>query len=239
MKTELHPHDTRGVSDHGWLNSHFSFSFADYYNPNRMNFGALRVLNDDTVAAGHGFGMHPHKDMEIISIPLYGLLMHKDSLGNELTIGPDEVQTMSAGSGVVHSEMNPSPDVDGKFLQIWIATRQNGITPVHYHGTFPASEQLNTFVTLVRPETEDGTGLPIHQDAYITRGRFMPGGETTYKLHNATNGVFIFLIGGEVTIGKHTLMLRDAIAISEVDIISIVSAGDEAADILVIEVPGV
>jgi quercetin 2,3-dioxygenase len=239
MKTELHARDTRGVADHGWLASHFSFSFADYYNPNRMNFGALRVLNDDTVAAGHGFGMHPHRDMEIISIPLYGLLTHKDSLGNDVTIGPDDVQTMSAGSGVVHSEMNPSPDIDGQFLQIWIATRQNGIPPAHYHGTFPSAEQLNTFVTLVRPDTEVGEGLPISQDAYITRGRVTEGTTIEYTLHNPNNGVFVFLISGEITIGEHTLTARDALAITEAEVISMVSTGDEAADILVIEVPGV
>jgi redox-sensitive bicupin YhaK (pirin superfamily) len=202
-----------------------------------MNFGALRVLNDDVVAAGHGFPMHSHRDMEIISIPLYGELTHKDSLGNEVTIGPEEVQTMSAGFGVVHSEMNPSHDVDGNFLQIWITTRQTGIEPSHHHGTFPTAEQLNTFVTLVRPDTEVGTGLPIHQDAYITRGRFMSGEEAQYSLNQSKNGVFVFLIDGALTIGDYLLTARDALAVTEASVITMVSNGEEPADILVIEVP--
>jgi redox-sensitive bicupin YhaK (pirin superfamily) len=237
MKAELHAHDTRGVAEHDWLSSRFSFSFADYYNPNRMNFGALRVLNDDKIAAGNGFGMHPHRDMEIISIPLYGELAHKDSLGNEVTIGPEDVQTMSAGSGVVHSEMNPSHDVDGHFLQIWIQTRQNGIPPAHGHGVFPSKEQLNNFVTLVRPDTMPGPGLPIHQDAYITRGRFMRGQVVQYELKSPTNGVFIFLISGTVTIGDQVLVERDALAITEASTIDMIPSGEEAADILIIEVP--
>lgn len=237
MKTELHAQETRGVSEYGWLSSRFSFSFADYYNPKRMNFGALRVLNDDTVAAGHGFDMHPHRDMEIISIPLYGEITHKDSLGNEITIGPEDVQTMSAGSGVVHSEMNPSHEIDGQFLQIWIETRQNGISPSHSHGVFPSKEQLNTFVTLVRPDTEAGAGLPIHQDAYITRGRFLQGKEVQYTLKHSKNGVFIFLISGALTIADHSLVARDALAVTEASVIDMVSSGEESADILVIEVP--
>lgn len=237
MKTELHAHDTRGVSEHGWLSSRFSFSFADYYNQERMNFGALRVLNDDKIAAGHGFGMHPHRDMEIISIPLFGELAHKDNIGNELTIGPDEVQVMSAGSGVVHSEMNPSHEVEGQFLQIWIETRQKGIPPYHAHGKFPSSEQLNKFVTLVRPDTVSGQGLSIHQDAYITRGRFTSGIETQYKLQQPNNGVFIFLISGSISINGQTLEARDALAVTKANMIDIVSIGEESADILVIEVP--
>jgi quercetin 2,3-dioxygenase len=237
MKTALHGKETRGVAEHGWLSSRFSFSFADYYNPDRMNFGALRVLNDDTIAAGHGFGMHPHRDMEIISIPLYGQLAHTDSLGNEVIIGPEEVQTMSAGSGVVHSEMNPSPEVDGQFLQIWIQTRQNGIPPSHGHAVFPASEQLNRFVTLVRPDTATGHGLPIHQDAYISRGRFMQGEVAQYTLNNPAHGVFVFLISGAISIGEETLGARDALAITEASVVDIVPSGEEAADILVIEVP--
>lgn len=237
MKTELHKKDTRGVSEHGWLSSRFSFSFADYYNPERMGFGAMRVLNDDWVAAGHGFDMHPHRDMEIISIPLYGELAHKDSLGNEVTIGQDEVQVMSAGSGVTHSENNPSHDVDGQFLQIWIKTRQNGIPPAHDHGSFPGSDQLNTFVTLVQPDTAEGTGLAIHQDAYITRGRFTQGSETKYKLHNQDNGVFIFLISGSVKVGEQILETRDALTVTEADSIDMSSISEESADILVIEVP--
>lgn len=237
MKTEFHAQQDRGVSEHGWLSSRFSFSFADYYNPNRMNFGALRVVNDDTVAAGHGFGMHAHHDMEIISIPLYGEITHKDSLGNEVTIGPEEVQTMSAGSGIVHSEMNPSNEVDGQFLQIWIMTRQNGIPPSHSHGVFPSSEQLNTFVTLVRPDTVPGSGLPIHQDAYVTRGRFTEGEAIQYTVHNPTNGVFVFLIQGALTVGEHSLMARDALAITEASSIDMLPSGDESADILIIEVP--
>jgi quercetin 2,3-dioxygenase len=237
MKTEIHKQAARGVSEHGWLSSRFSFSFADYYNPERMNFGALRVLNDDIVSAGHGFGMHPHKDMEIISIPLYGELAHKDSLGNELTIGSEDVQVMSAGSGVIHSEMNPSREIDGQFLQIWIATRQNGMPPSHSHGVFPSSEQLGRFVTLVKPDTVDGSGLSIQQDAYISRGRFTQGSRIDYTLNNPNNGIFVFVITGSVSIENEILDERDAVAVTETSGISINSTSEESTDILVIEVP--
>lgn len=144
---------------------------------------------------------------------------------------------MSAGSGVVHSEINPSYDVDGHFLQIWIMTRKKGIAPAHSHGVFPAADQLNTFVTLVRPDTEAGAGLPIHQDAYISRGRFMEGMEAIYKIKREGNGVFIFLISGAIKVENQTLEARDALAVSEADVINIIPTSDEPADILIIEVP--
>ncbi len=237
MQKIFYKKNTRGVSEHGWLSSRFSFSFADYYNPDRMGFGALRVLNDDKIAADNGFGMHEHKNMEIISIPLEGELIHKDSLGNELVIGPDEVQVMSAGSGVTHSEINPSMDVEGQFLQIWIQTRENDIDPAHGNATFPAGNQLGKFVTLVKPDTVEGEALSIHADAYISRGRFAEGQEGTYDIQIQGNGAFIFIIEGSATIDGQPLETRDALSVSETSTITITPTSPEFTDILIIEVP--
>lgn len=235
MQKEFHKNDTRGVSEHGWLSSRFSFSFADYYNPLRMNFGALRVLNDDKIAADNGFGMHEHRDMEIISIPLEGELMHKDSMGNELVIGPNDVQVMSAGKGVTHSEMNPSYDVDGAFLQIWIQTREDGIDPYHAHASFPPEGQNGMFTTLVQPNNVEGMGLKIHADAYISRGRFAAGKTETYTIQKEGNGAYVFLIEGNITIDGQVMESRDALGISGTS--SFTLEVSENADVLVIEIP--
>jgi redox-sensitive bicupin YhaK (pirin superfamily) len=179
--------------------------------------------------------MHPHKDMEIISIPLRGKLMHRDDLGNEVTIGEGEVQVMSAGSGVTHSEMNPSAVIDGEFLQIWIQTREIGSAPFHAHGMFPLIDQRERFVTLVRPDSVKGFGLPIAQDAYISRGNFFETKSVTYRLKRQGSGMYVFLLHGSVSIDSDILDARDALGVWETEQISIEILSP--ADILIIEVP--
>jgi len=235
MKKILHKSDSRGVADHGWLKSRFSFSFANYFNHDRMQFGALRVLNDDKIAAGKGFGMHPHKNMEIISIPLTGKLLHRDDLGTDVIIGPGEVQVMSAGRGVTHSEMNPSSVIDGEFLQIWIQTRMNDIDPSHAHASFSATEQKERFATLVRPDTAKGLGLPIAQDAYISRGIFSEKQKTKYEIKRGGNGAYIFILAGAVAIDAEMLGSRDALGVWDTSQVEIAVLAP--SDILVIEVP--
>ncbi len=235
MQKEFYKSDTRGVAEHGWLSSRFSFSFAEYFDQERMGFGALRVLNDDKIDAGRGFGMHPHKDMEIITIPLEGQLMHKDSMGNEIIIKKCDVQVMSAGTGVTHSEMNPSNEDSAALLQIWITTRKNGISPAHDHATFDEKDQMGKFDVLVKPDTKSGEGLSIHQDAYISRGRFESGQSVTYNMHEKGNGAYVFMIDGTVTIDGQQLQSRDAVGISHAD--SFVITIEKPADVLVIEVP--
>jgi redox-sensitive bicupin YhaK (pirin superfamily) len=166
METVLHKSNTRGVADHGWLNSYHSFSFANYYNPERMGFGALRVINDDTVAPSMGFGTHPHRDMEIISIPLSGELKHKDTIGNDFVIKPGEVQTMSAGTGIMHSEYNNSEKDDVNFLQIWVMPKQNGIAPAYSQKDFNSEERENAFQLVVSPDGRNNSAT-INQDAFF------------------------------------------------------------------------
>src|SRR5210317_195033 len=171
MNTVLHKANTRGIANHGWLNSHHSFSFANYYNPERMHFGVLRVLNDDVVAPGKGFGTHPHDNMEIVSIPLEGDLEHKDSMGNSATIKQGDVQVMSAGTGVFHSEFNKNEDSEVKFLQIWIFPREKNVEPRYDQVSLRDIEKKNQFYQVLSPNKDD-KGVWIHQDAWFNLGNF-------------------------------------------------------------------
>lgn len=235
MQKEFHKSDTRGAAEHDWLSSRFSFSFAEYFNTERMGFGALRVLNDDTIDANRGFGMHPHKNMEIITIPLAGQLMHKDSMGNEVIVKKGDIQVMSAGTGVMHSEMNPSKEERAAILQLWITTRVHGITPAHGHATFSEEDQKEKFALLVKPDTRLSKGLSIHQDAYISRGRFEAGQSVSYDIYEKGNGAYVFMIDGTGTIDGQQLQSRDAMGISQTD--SFTLSVENAADVLVIEIP--
>ncbi len=235
MKFVLHTYESRGKSDHGWLKSRFSFSFDQYRNPERMQFGLLRVLNDDWIVGGRGFGFHPHKNMEIISIPLSGKLEHKDSLGNELMIGVGDVQTMSAGSGVIHSEMNSDETLPAELLQIWIETRKKDILPAHSHKSFLMSEMKEKFCTLVEPENIRGTGLKIHQDAYILRGIFSKTKSVDYKIKKEGSGLYVFLISGKIITEGQVLETRDALGVWETETVKLEIS--EPAEILLIEVP--
>lgn len=234
MKTTFHKAETRGNANHGWLQSFHTFSFAEYYNPERMNFGALRVLNDDTVAAGMGFGTHPHRDMEIISIPLEGDLSHKDSMGNTAIIKKGDVQVMSAGTGVQHSEYNNSAHNPVKFLQIWVVPRQRGVTPRYDQITLKPHERRNKLQQILSPHETD-QGVWIHQDAWFYLGDLDAGFSTTYTLNQKGNGVYAFLLNGEVTIANQKLSARDGLGIWEVDEFTVTA--NVSSEILLMEVP--
>ena len=214
MKTKLFLADSRGYADHGWLKSSHSFSFASYFNPNQMNFGALRVLNDDWVAPSMGFGTHGHKDMEIISIPLSGDLKHRDNMGNETIIRSGDIQVMSAGSGVEHSEMNASSSEPVAFLQIWIFPKVKNVTPRYDQVTLKVEDSTNQWQQILSPNKED-EGVWIHQDAFMHLNHLDSQNSSTYTLRNAANGVFLFVIEGEVIVEGEQLGRRDAIGITE------------------------
>ena len=236
MKTELHPALERGHANHGWLDTWHNFSFADYFNPVREQFGALRVLNDDTILGGTGFGEHPHNNMEIITIPLAGQLEHRDSMGHIQVISPGEVQVMSAGTGIRHSEYNHSKDKPTNFLQIWIYTRTRDVTPRYDQKAFDFNLRNNAFQRLVTPDdqVEEGT-LWIHQDAWITITRLQTGKSLEYFLHSNGDRVFAFVIEGKVNISGQEAGKRDAIGISETASFGIESKSD--CELLIIEVP--
>lgn len=207
----FHPADTRGAANHGWLKSRHTFSFADYYNPQRMNFGVLRVLNDDVVDGGNGFGTHPHRDMEIISIPLHGVLKHQDSEGNRGLIKKGEVQIMSAGTGIYHSEENASGNEQVKFLQIWVLPKKLGVTPRYGQKDFGFSDNSSTLV--VSPDGREGS-LEINQDAFFTVSRMDAGTALDYKLKKQGNGLYIFLIDGAVEVNGSTMKTRDGLGLT-------------------------
>lgn len=208
-----HSASSRGHADHGWLNTYHSFSFASWHNPERMHFGALRVLNDDQVAAGRGFGRHPHDNMEIISIPLSGDLRHADSMGNETVIREGDVQIMSAGTGVVHSEFNHSSEEEVRFLQIWIYPDMRDLAPSYDQKRFPPNEQNNTWQNIVRPASSTGDGVAIHQNAWLHLGRYSQGAAPTYQAQSVGNGVYVFVLEGNAVIEGQSLGRRDAIGI--------------------------
>ena len=233
MKTILHTADSRGHASHGWLNSYHSFSFAEYHNPEKVHFGALRVLNDDTVAAGMGFGKHPHDNMEIVSIPLYGDLQHSDSTGRNEIIRQGDVQIMSAGSGIAHSEINANKDKEVKFLQVWVFPKQRNIEPRYEQRSFKHEDRKDKLVTVVAPD--DANAVWINQDAWFSLADLSEGKEIGYELHKEGNGVYVFVLEGQVTINGQQLDKRDAMGISETASIQI--KADAAAQLLLIDVP--
>lgn len=234
-KTVLHPANTRGHANHGWLNANHSFSFAGYYNPERMHFGVLRVLNDDIIEAGQGFPTHPHDNMEIITIPLEGALEHKDTLGSHGVIESGDVQVMSAGTGIQHSEFNHNKDQRLNLLQIWVFPNKRNVTPRYDQISMGVTERENKLQQIVSPNPDDN-GVWIHQNAWFNIGRFDAGKGTTYQLHAPdTNGVYAFLISGRVTLNGQELGPRDAMGVWDTDSISFTA--DERAEILLLEVP--
>lgn len=234
MKSVLHKANTRGNANHGWLNSHHTFSFANYYNPERMNFGALRVLNDDQVAPARGFGKHPHDNMEIISIPLYGDLQHEDNMGNKTVIKQGDVQIMSAGTGVQHSEFNKNKDKDVKFLQIWVFPNEKNVTPRYDQITLDPISIDNQLAQIVSPNSDDA-GVMTHQNAYFHMGNLNKGKCVTYDIKSAANGVYAFILDGAVTIDDQPLAKRDGYGIWDTSSIKITA--DNNARILLMEVP--
>lgn len=234
-KTIIHRSATRGDANHGWLQSRHTFSFANYYNPERMHFGALRVLNDDFVAEGMGFGTHPHDNMEIVSIPLEGDLEHKDSMGNVSVIKHGDVQVMSAGTGITHSEYNKNKDKPVKFLQIWVFPNKKNVKPRYDQIMLDLNDRHNKFQQIVSPNSND-EGVWVHQDAWFHLGTFDKGFSTEYDIKKSGNGVYAFVIKGDVTINGTQLNERDGLGIWETDKFS-VEANSQDAEVLLMEVP--
>lgn len=232
--TLLHKAKSRGRANHGWLNSYHTFSFANYYNPERIHFGALRVLNDDTVQPGMGFGKHPHNNMEIISIPLEGDLEHRDSMGNTTLIREGEVQVMSAGTGITHSEFNKNKDKEVKFLQIWVIPDQQNVEPRYDQISIRDLEQPNTLFQILSPFKDD-PGVWIHQSAWFHMGKLDPDISLTYSLKKPGNGVYAFVLEGDVEISGETLSSRDGLGIQNASEIPVVSK--TRSFILLMEVP--
>lgn len=234
MKTVVHRANTRGFADHGWLKSHHSFSFAGYQNPDRNRFGVLRVLNDDEVSQAKGFGTHPHDNMEIISIPLEGDLEHKDSMGNVAVIKEGDVQVMSAGTGIFHSEYNKNPDKPVKFLQIWVFPNKRNVEPRYDQISIRDIEQENTFYQVLSPNAGD-QGVWVHQDAWFHLGKFEAGSSDSYSIKKAANGVYAFVLEGEVEINGQRLGVRDGMGIWETETLAFQSHTDSR--VLLMEVP--
>ena len=231
----LHKANTRGHANHGWLESYHTFSFANYHNPERMNFGVLRVLNDDRVSQGMGFGKHPHDNMEIISIPLEGDLEHQDSMGNTTVIKEGDIQAMSAGTGIFHSEYNKNKDQWVKFLQIWIYPNQKNVTPRYDQITLDLNDRHNKLQQILSPNPED-EGVWIHQDAWFHIGKFDHDFATSYELKKPRNGIYAFVLKGDFTIGNISLNERDGLGIWDTNAIKI-TANSSNAEILLMEVP--
>lgn len=232
--TILHKAATRGDANHGWLHSRHTFSFANYHNPERMHFGVLRVLNDDIVAPGMGFGTHPHDNMEIISIPLEGDLEHRDSMGNVAVIKEGEVQVMSAGKGITHSEYNKNKDKEVKFLQIWLFPNKKNVTPRYDQISIRNIEKKNEFYQVLSPYADD-QGVWIHQEAWFHLGKFDPGVVTSYSLKKSGNGLYFFVLAGEIEIENQKLSERDGFGIWETDKVNLKSLSNSR--VLLMEVP--
>ncbi|MAU75424.1 MAG: hypothetical protein CL831_00955 [Crocinitomicaceae bacterium] len=234
MNTVLHKANSRGSADHGWLKVNHTFSFANYHNPERMHFGVLRVLNDDSIAGGKGFNTHPHDNMEIITIPLEGDLEHKDNMGNGTVIKSGDVQVMSAGTGITHSEFNASQEFDVKVLQIWLFPNKKNVTPRYDQQAIRDLEVQNEFSQILSPNETD-QGVWIHQNAWFSVGAFSEEKSTEYRLNDANNGVYAFIIEGEATIEGQKLEKRDGFGIWDTASISITIEKDSR--ILLMEVP--
>lgn len=235
MKKTLHKADTRGGANHGWLNSHHTFSFANYHDPNRMGFGMLRVLNDDEVAGGMGFGEHGHRNMEIISIPLEGDLEHKDSLGNTTIIRNGDVQAMSAGTGVQHSEKNKNQDRPVKFLQIWVIPDKVNVEPKYDQITLDSERLKNNFHQIVSPNPDDD-GVWIHQKVWFNIGDFEKNHEVKYRLKDTDNGLYIFLLEGKTIVNDQLLERRDGLGVENAETVTF-SIKENGTKILLMEVP--
>lgn len=238
MQKQIIKANSRGSANYQWLQAKYSFSFAGYQNPERIHFGALRVLNDDIIQAGTGFGEHPHDNMEIITIPLRGAISHKDSMEHEEVIGVNEVQVMSAGTGIFHSENNASQTEDINLLQIWIFPNENNVKPVYDQKYFDPAQAQNQWQKLVTSiKNKDGKALTIHQNAHISRSFLSKDTEIEYEIEESSYGVYLFIIDGEVEIEGDRLEARDAIALTDTNSVNIEIK--EAAHVLCIEVPDI
>jgi len=234
MKKVFHPANTRGEAIHDWLHAKHSFSFANYFDADRIQFGALRVLNDDVISPGMGFGTHPHDNMEIITIPLMGALEHKDSMDNVGAVDAGEIQVMSAGSGVYHSEYNKNKDKDLNLLQLWIFPNKQNVTPRYDQKNIRDLKKINCFYPIITPD-QQGPGMWIHQDAWLHLGDFEKQTQLSYELHKKGNGIYIFIIEGNAEIAQESLSKRDALGLWDIETFSITIM--PGTRILLIEIP--
>ena len=236
MKKILHPAITRGSIDHGWLQANYSFSFGNYFDTNRLQFGALRVLNDDIIAPSMGFGTHPHNNMEIITIPQSGGVKHKDSMGNEGIVAAGDIQVMSAGKGVDHSEVNASTKDSLKLFQIWVLPETQNVMPRYNQKKISEIIVPNQFCTVIKPKTEANENeLWIHQQAYFSLGDFSKPISTNYSVKKEAHGVYVLVISGTIIVDNETLNDRDAIGIWDTHTIDI--SIEKNSKVLLIEVP--
>ena len=231
----IHKAASRGVADHGWLNSRHTFSFSNYYQPDRMNFGVLRVLNDDIVNEGMGFGTHPHDNMEIISIPLEGDLEHRDSMGNTAVIRKGDIQVMSAGSGITHSEYNKNKDQKVKFLQIWVIPNKQNVSPRYDQITLNEQDRVNKLQQILSPNSDDD-GVWIHQNAWFHMTKLDKDFSLDYQLKDQSNGVYAFILKGNFTIQGESLNERDGIGLWNLETLNI-EANSQDAELLLMELP--
>lgn len=234
MKTTLHKANTRGAADHGWLKSHHTFSFANYFDQNRMGFGVLRVINDDVVSPGKGFGTHSHKNMEIISIPLRGSLKHKDTMGSDFVIKKGEIQIMTAGTGVSHSEYNNSAEEDVNFLQIWVLPKKHDITPNYSQKEFAEEKRENQFQLVASPDGRQNS-VEMNQDAFFSLSKLDKGENISYSKYLSANGVYVFLLEGELSVNDQALSKRDGLGIEGAEKIEFQASRD--SEVLVMEIP--
>lgn len=230
----FHPANSRGDANHGWLHSKHTFSFANYYNPERMHFGVLRVLNDDIVASGMGFGRHPHDNMEIISIPLSGDLEHQDSMGNKAVIKHGDIQVLSAGTGIQHSEYNANKDKEVKFLQIWLFPNKKNVKPRYDQLTLNPADRKNAFQQVLSPSADDA-GVWIHQDAWFHLSDFDKGHSETYTFKGKGTGLYVFNLNGDIKVNDVAMTTRDGLGLWALDEVTITAVSD--AEFLLMEVP--
>ena len=234
MKTILFKASDRGTADYGWLKPNYYFSFAQYHNPAKVHFGMLRVLNDDFIAGGGGFPTHPHENMEIVTLPFTGALKHQDSTGGKGIIQAGDIQIMSAGTGVQHSEANASETEPVTLFQVWLFPKEKNIKPRYAQKTFDINERANKWQTVVSPLDSDGA-LWINQDARFSLTNLDAGKEINYYTAFTNNGIFLVVINGSIIMGDHQLHKRDALGISETTTITITATAD--AELLAIEMP--
>jgi redox-sensitive bicupin YhaK (pirin superfamily) len=235
MEKIIHRADTRGYANHGWLNSHHTFSFANYYDPNRIHFGALRVLNDDSIKGGMGFGAHPHDNMEIVSIVLDGAMEHRDNTGRQEVIRKNDVQIMSAGTGITHSEFNASKTADANFLQIWVIPKERNVTPRYDQRTFDPAVRENALQVVISPDRQAADTLWLHQDTWFSLGKFDAGKKLDIIPKAPGIGSYLFLLSGELKVAGEVLQMRDAIGLSDYDKVNIEVI--KPAEFLLMDVP--